>query len=114
MLFRGRRATGVPLVTGARTWVHGVFLGATVSSEMTAAAARGLGQLRFDPFAMLPFCGYNMAEYFAHWLKVGKTEGAQLPKIFYVNWFRKAPDGKFLWPGFGEKSRGLMWVFERS
>jgi len=103
----------VPLVTEARDWEHGVFLGATMSSEMTAAAAGGLGQLRFDPFAMLPFCGYNMAAYFAHWLEVGKTDGAQLPRLFYVNWFRKDEAGNFIWPGFGENSRVLKWVFER-
>ena len=94
-------------------WEHGVFLGATMSSETTAAAAGEVGKLRFDPMAMLPFCGYNMADYFAHWLKVGEREGAELPRIFYVNWFRKDDDGKFLWPGFGENSRVLEWVFRR-
>jgi len=112
-LFGGRRASVVPLVREAFDWEHGVFLGATMSSEMTAAAAGGVGQLRFDPMAMLPFCGYNMADYFAHWLEIGRHEGAKLPRIFYVNWFRKDAEGKFLWPGYGENSRVLEWVFRR-
>jgi phosphoenolpyruvate carboxykinase (GTP) len=112
-LFGGRRATVVPLVHEAFDWEHGVFLGATMSSEKTAAASGNVGELRFDPMAMLPFCGYNMADYLAHWIKAGEREGADLPRIFYVNWFRKDADGKFLWPGFGENSRVLEWVFRR-
>jgi phosphoenolpyruvate carboxykinase (GTP) len=116
MLFGGRRSTVVPLVTEALDWEHGVFLGSIMSSEKTAAAAGTVGELRFDPFAMLPFCGYNMADYFAHWLAMGRSDPAhprKLPKIFYVNWFRKDPAGRFLWPGFGENSRVLAWVFAR-
>jgi phosphoenolpyruvate carboxykinase (GTP) len=101
-------------VREAFDWDHGVFLGATMSSETTAAAAGEVGALRFDPFAMLPFCGYNMAEYFEHWLEIGRSaDPAKLPRIFYVNWFRKGDDGHFLWPGFGENSRVLEWVFRR-
>jgi phosphoenolpyruvate carboxykinase (GTP) len=113
MLFGGRRATVVPLVREAFDWEHGTFLGATMSSEMTAAAAGTVGQLRFDPFAQLPFAGYNMGDYMAHWLKLGAQPGAKLPGIFYVNWFRKDDDGKFLWPGFGENSRVLEWICRR-
>jgi phosphoenolpyruvate carboxykinase (GTP) len=114
MLFGGRRGTVVPLVYQARDWEHGVFLGSTMSSEKTAAATGNVGELRFDPMAMLPFCGYNMADYFGHWLKIGRRRDVKLPQIFYVNWFRKDDEGKFLWPGFGENSRVLAWIFRRS
>ncbi len=112
-LFGGRRSKVVPLVREAFDWEHGVFLGSIMSSETTAAAAGEVGKLRYDPMAMLPFCGYHMGDYFGHWLKIGAREGAQLPRVFYVNWFRKDDEGNFLWPGFGENSRVLEWVFRR-
>ncbi len=114
ILFGGRRRTTVPLVTEANDWEHGVFLGSIMASEKTAAAEGVQGELRFDPMAMLPFCGYNYADYFAHWLGMEKaTDPDKLPRIFFVNWFRRDDDGRFLWPGFGENSRVLKWVFER-
>ena len=115
ILFGGRRATAVPLVTEAKDWEHGVFLGSIVSSEKTAAAAGTLGEVRFDPFAMLPFCGYNVGEYFSHWLSIGDhaTHADKLPRLYWVNWFQKDEDGRFMWPGFGDNSRVVKWIIDR-
>ncbi len=114
ILFGGRRASNVPLVTEARDWQHGVFLGSIMSSEKTAAAAGKVGEVRFDPFAMLPFCGYNMGDYFEHWLSLGAgADQAKLPRLYWVNWFRKDSNGQFMWPGYGDNGRVLKWILGR-
>jgi len=112
-VFGGRRASMVPLVSEAYNWDHGVFLGSTAASETTAANIGSVGNLRRDPFAMIPFCGYNMGDYFGHWLGMGDRLGAKAPRVFYVNWFRKSAEGRWLWPGYGENSRVLAWMCQR-
>jgi phosphoenolpyruvate carboxykinase (GTP) len=114
ILFGGRRSSVVPLVQEARNWRQGIFLGSIMASETTAAATGAVGRLRRDPFAMLPFCGYNMGDYLGQWLHIGASaDPAKLPRLYYVNWFRKSPEGAWLWPGFGENSRVLAWIFDR-